>query len=357
MTEEDVTKIKEFLKSNPMIRDSFANQLVELDTMFRLQTPTIREKVTGPLFDLLYGEDDILSKTLSDGTKFEFLYRSKIAQEFAMCSPRSPDHVWEPQTTKLLLELSKNASNVVVGGAYFGDHVVPIAKSIKTHGGKVHAFEPNDSQREMLGRNAALNGLDNIIVNAEGLWNVHCSNLEMAGFDAFASPIDAPGESGGIRTVRIDEYLRESEGSIPQLIMVDLEGAEFRALQGAGEILELSAAFAPSIVFEIHSHYVDWSRGLENTDIVAWLESLGYEIFAVRDFNANIAMAHHPVELIPCRTVYLEGPPHGFNMLAIKRKEILDKDFFRIVPGVSPKLLLGRDPALHLPLGGMTKEF
>jgi len=341
------------MRSNPQIREEFAKYLVELDSKFRIEIPSIRELLTGPLFDSLYTEHDILKKTLSDGTQFEFLYRSKIAQEFAMCFPESPDHVWEPQTTKLLLELAGCASTVVVGGAYFGDHVIPIAKRIAARGGVVHAFEPNDSQREMLRRNVALNGLDNVIANETGLWNTHRSVLEMVGFDAFASPMDATDGSEGIQTVRIDEYLKSVGGAVPQLIMVDLEGAEFRALQGAGEILSLEADEAPSIVFEIHGHYVDWSQGLENTDIVAWLESLGYDIYAVRDFNANIAMPGQPVELIPCREVYLEGPPHGFNMLALKRKDLLDSGFFRIVHSVSPKLLLGRDPVLHLPAGGL----
>lgn len=355
MTEAQAEKTREFFKLNPRIGAEFAKLLIEFDSLHRMGIPSIRDLVTGPLFDLIYTENDILMKELSDGTKFEFLYRSKIAQEFAMSCPSAPNHVWEPQTTKLLLHLAKGAKTVVVGGAYFGDHVIPIAKLISRSGGVVHAFEPNDRQREMLIRNARLNDLENVIPNACGLWNEHNSVLAMVGFDAFASSVDAPAGVEGISTVRIDEYLKANSETTPQLIMIDLEGAEFKALQGAGEILELDGDTAPSLVFEIHSHYVDWSRGLENTEIVAWLESLGYEVYAVRDFNANLDMAGQPVEIIPCRTVYLEGPPHGFNMLAVKNSKALNSDFYRIVPGVSPKLLLGRDPALHLPLGGMNQ--
>jgi FkbM family methyltransferase len=355
MTEAQVEKAKEFLRLNPGIKSELARILVEFDSHHRMENPSIRDIVTGPLLDLIYTEDDVLSKELSDGTKFEFLYRSKIAQEFAMSSPPRPNHVWEPQTTKLLLHLARGAKTVVVGGAYFGDHVIPIAKLISESGGVVHAFEPNDRQREMLIRNAKLNELTNVVPNACGLWNEHNSVLAMVGFDAFASSMDVQPGGEGVSTVRIDEYLKAAGGAIPQLIMIDLEGAEFRALQGAGNILELNGDGAPSLVFEIHSHYVDWSRGLENTEIVAWLESLGYKVYAVRDFNANLDMTGQPVEIIPCRTVYLEGPPHGFNMLAIKNTELIDSSFFRVVPNVSPKLLLGRDPLLHLPVGGMNR--
>lgn len=353
MTEAQAEKAKEFFKLNPGIKSELVRSLVEFDSRYRMETPSLRDFVTGPLLDLIYSEDDVLSKELSDGTKFEFLYRSKIAQEFAMSSPAKPNHVWEPQTTKLLLHLARGAETVVVGGAYFGDHVIPIAKLISESGGVVHAFEPNDQQREMLIRNAKLNELENVVPNECGLWNEHNSVLAMVGFDAFASSVDAPAGVEGIATVRIDEYLKTNGEMTPQLIMIDLEGAEFKALQGAGELLELDANNAPSLVFEIHNHYVDWSRGLENTEIVAWLESLGYAVYAVRDFNANIDMTDQPVELIPCRTVYLEGPPHGFNMLAIKDANLIESDFFKLAQGVSPKLLLGRDPSLHLPLGGM----
>jgi hypothetical protein len=51
--------------------------------------------------------------------------------------------------------------------------------------------------------------------------------------------------------------------------------------------------------------------------------------------------------------VYLEGPPHGFNMLATKDRDLVGRLGLRIVENVSPKLLLDKDPALHHPLGGL----
>ena len=354
MSPDTLKHAADFLHSRPNLKCAFLRAVVDVDAQFRVSEPGFRDSVTGPLIDALHLPDEILRKQLSNGTVFEYLYRSKIAREFTMSFPECPDHVWEPQTTKLLVHFARGATTVVVGGAYFGDHAILIARELLRSGGTVHAFEPNPDQRKMLERNASLNGLSNVVANAEGLWNLHRAQLALAGFDAFACTVDSQeGAVGSFQTVRIDEYLSERGAPPPQLIMIDSEGAEFRALQGAERFLRLPVGKAPYLVFEIHSLYVDWSRGLANTDIVAWLEGLGYEVYAVRDFMANFAMTDQPVELVPCRTVYLEGPPHGFNMVAIKDKHLLDSPFFRIVPSVSPKLLLGRDPKLHLPLGGL----
>ena len=87
-----------------------------------------------------------------------------------MSQPETPDHAWEPQTSRILVNLARTATQVVIGGAYFGDHAILIAREIAPRGGVVHAFEPNNEQRSMLVRNAELNGLSNVRPRPEGLW-------------------------------------------------------------------------------------------------------------------------------------------------------------------------------------------
>ena len=47
-------------------------------------TGAIRDDISGPIIDALHTDDDRLAKTLADGTKFEFLYRTKIARDFML---------------------------------------------------------------------------------------------------------------------------------------------------------------------------------------------------------------------------------------------------------------------------------
>jgi hypothetical protein len=50
------------------------------------------------------------------------------------------------------------------------------------------------------------------------------------------------------------------------------------------------------------------------------------------------------VELIDIDSAVIDGRLHGFNLLAVKSRARLSPDAFRIVHGVSPKLLKHRDP-------------
>jgi FkbM family methyltransferase len=271
-----------------------------------------------------------------------------------MAADAEPDHVWEPQTTKLLLRLARGARHVLVGGAYFGDQAVLIARQIRDHGGVCHAFEPNPESSRMLARNAELNGLTNLRVHRVGLWDEDDVRLRLVGDDALASSEPAAGpDPGAFPTVTVDTYLTREGVDHAGLLMVDVEGAELRVLRGARRQLALPAGLAPHLVFEVHRSYTDWSRGLQNTDVVRMLASFGYHVYAVRDFHANRDMRGRPIELIPPDRTYLEGPPHGFNMVAVKDPALLREGPFRFCEGVSPKLLAHKDPALHHPLDGL----
>lgn len=78
----------------------------------------------------------------------------------------------------------------------------------------------------------------------------------------------------------------------------------------------------------------------------------GVVLHVVRDINSHREMPNQPVELVPLDSVYLDGPPHGFNMLAVPDAARVQGSAFRIVEGVSPKLLPHKDPHLHHPVGG-----
>lgn len=340
------------IAARPAWREQFIGHLLQFERGVAETGLDVREDVIGPLVDALYDDDQVVTKELADGTRFEFLYRSKIARDFLLSAPARPDHAWEPQTSRLLVDLAADARQVLVGGAYFGDQAVLLAKQAARNGGTVHAFEPNDEQRRMLVHNASLNGLTNIVARPEGLWDNSSTTLKLVGYDSFAHP-EVSTDSSGFQTTTMEDYLAAAGVDRLDLIMLDIEGAELRALQGAAAFLSQPAGQAPHIVFEVHRDYVDWSGGLENTAIVTLLRDFGYQVFAVRDFNSNVDMRGKPVELIPAAEVYLEGPPHGFNMVAVKDAARFAGVGYKIVRNVSPKLLRHKDPALHHPTDGL----
>ena len=327
-------------------RERIVAALVDYETHPDRRFTNVREEVTGPLVDALHASAGVLRKRLSNGLVFEFLYRSKIARDFVMSAPAIPDHVWEPQTTRLLLHLAQAGGDAIVGGAYFGDQAIPVAAALKGRAA-CHAFEPDPVQAGMLARNAELNRLDNLGIDRRALWSEAGTTLGLVGSDAYGRT--AAGE-GGIVTTTIDAYAAEAGIGRVGLIMLDHEGSEPAVLRGAEAILRRDA---PAIVFEVHRLYVDWSGGLDATDVVRWLAGLGYTLFAVRDFQSNVDMAGGPIELVPIAGACLDGPPHGFNLVAVRDASVLGGEMFRLVPGVSPKLLFHRDPRLHHPSDGL----
>jgi hypothetical protein len=188
----------------------------------------------------------------------------------------------------------------------------------------------------MLRVNAAVNALDNMQFNALALWD-HGGRASGADPSARAT---------------LDGYGRQQKIERIGLVMLDIGGAELAALRGAERYLGQPRERAPHLIFEVHRQHVDWSRGLDNTEICQYLGGFGYHLFAVRDYESNVPMGQQPIELVRPEETYLEGPPHGFNMLAVKEVAILANPAFRFVSGVSPKLMKHRDPKLHQPLAG-----
>lgn len=340
------------IAARPGWRELFIEHLLQFERAIAVAGVDVREEVIGPLVDALFDDDQVVRKELADGTRLDFLYRSKIARDFLLSAPARPDHAWEPQTSRLLVELAGQACQVLVGGAYFGDQAILLAQQAARNKGTVHAFEPNPEQRRMLMHNAELNGLRNIVARPEGLWDDSSTTLKLVGYDSFAHP-EVSEDSSGFQTTTIEDYLKAAGVERLDLIMLDIEGAELRALRGAAAFLAQPVGQAPDVVFEVHRDYVDWSEGLENTAIVRYLQDFGYQVFAVRDFNSNVAMGSKPIELIPADAVYLEGPPHGFNMVAVKDAGRFDGAPYKICRHVSPKLLRHKDPALHHPTDGL----
>ena len=318
--------------------------LIDIENGDYFSEPT-REKITDPLLEAAISCDTVFTKKLNDGLKVEYLYRTKIARDLLLSGENGSDFFWEPQTTKLLkLFGAKLRGDAIVGGAYFGDQALILARKIDKKG-TVHCFEPDICQRNQLKKNVNANGIFNIFVNSEALWEKSGISSKLEGFDAYAKVV--PDKEGIIKTISIDEYVSK-QNIIIKLIQLDIEGSEFNALKGAISTIKRDQ---PILIFEIHYEYMNWDDGINNTKICKLLSELGYTLYGIRDAHFHATMEKNPVELITFSSIYLEGPPHGFNVLALPQDFSLPKGV-KLVNGVSPKLLLHKDPKYHHPSDG-----
>lgn len=340
------------IKKNFSARERLVSSLRLIEQDINEVDFNTREEIIGPIMDLLFDKNEKLEFKLKNGLIFKFIYTSNIARDLLLNIDTKPDHIWEPQTTKLLLKLSKNAKNILIGGAYGGDQALLIAYSLRRKNCIIHCFEPNKKQSNLLKENFAINKLKNFHVSNYGLWNKDTSSLKLSNEndDSHFSPVEVKNnDNQSFKSITINKYLRDKKIKKLDLLMLDIEGGELNALEGAEQYLSMSKKEAPNIIFEIHSLYVDWSNGLRKTEVCKYLIKNNYILYAIRDYQSNVNLKGYPIELIPIDFVYLKGPKHGFNILAIKDENILNDKQFRIRKNVSPKLLKHRDPKIHSP--------
>lgn len=314
-----------------------------------------RERVRWPIVQALLSGDRTHRFRLANGLVFEVAAASGVEKAFLLSPERHPGHFWEPQTTRLLSRIAERGRQVLVGGAYIGDQVLFIARALVPNAGTVHAFEPMAITYQRLRRNCALNGASNVRTHQLGLWERSGARLRLDGLPALATSkaVDdgAPGSAGAIETVSIDDYVSTNAIEHLDLVMLDMEGGELAALRGAERELGRDPSCAPDIIFETHSTYADWSRGLAQTEAVRYLTGLGYSVYALRDYQNNVpTMEQLSIEVVDLESAITAGPPHGFNLFATKKPDRLAELELRLVHGVSPKLLLDRYDPKHRPL-------
>lgn len=198
-----------------------------------------------------------------------------------------------------------------------------------------------------------MNNLNNIKVDSRGLWSRDDLALRLTDNTDQShaqSVVSDKLDEESFSAITLDTFGCEEKLETIDLIMLDIEGGEHEALRGAETYLTLPVEKAPALIFEVHRSYVDWSDGLHKVDVVRYLESLGYKVWAIRDFQGNWPMKGRPIELVLPQEAHLEGPAHGFNLVAVKNPELLAGPEFRVRSGVSPKYLRHRDPKMHAPL-------
>ena len=176
------------LAKNPSAREQLLDCLVKIEKSLQSGTSAnVREDLTGPIVDLLIDPNEIMKRNVANGMSFNFRYSSKIARDFVLARETMPDHVWEPQTTRTIVSLSRGKKNVIIGGAYFGDHALFVARALAA-GGICHCFELSSDSIDMLKRNLRDNAISNVIVTQEALWSSDGDRISLSGSDFACEP-------------------------------------------------------------------------------------------------------------------------------------------------------------------------
>ena len=148
--------------------------------------------------------------------------------------------------------------------------------------GSVHAFEAVPAIAAVASRNVALNALTNVRVHDVAVSDVNgTAELLLAAHPGGAtlSVADTPHDLVGRTTVRVmtlDTMVREGIVSPPDVVKIDVEGAEEQVLRGMAEVL---ATNRPALLCELDGA----DRDVLGDKIVLWRQRMSRIDYLVED--------------------------------------------------------------------------
>jgi len=193
-----------------------------------------------------------------------------------------PDHrasqwaeEWEKKRLDSIYETTKKDDVIYYVGAEQGD----MCALIQTWGSKLVLIEPG---HEVWG-------------NIKAIWDANKLEYPLASFEAFGSNDTTPDVKWGVRMIDGDindkhdfKNLCEADGTIPKvkiddiakhvlppdMITIDVEGAEWEVLKGAEETL---IKYKPRIYLSLHPEFMFNIYGEYGSSCRNWIKNLGYK--------------------------------------------------------------------------------
>ncbi len=165
------------------------------------------------------------------------------------CNPGYLTGTSEPLEQELIVRYSTAGSVVYDVGANAGYYAVLAAKAVGPEGW-VYAFEPTPTLAERIRSNAARNHFHHVEVIEMAVTNVDGTvEFGIVGALSVNNSIHAASAIGStpVKATRLDTFCKTHQA--PDLILIDIEGAEIDALEGA---LGTIRSKRPVIMVEVH---------------------------------------------------------------------------------------------------------
>jgi len=231
--------------------------------------------------------------------------------------------VHEEFTTKLLLRELQPGDTALDLGAHIGYFTLHFARRVGPEG-RVYAFEPHPDSFRILTRNVENHDLDQVVREEKAVLEGSCLR-RMFGGDArsadhrlFARNPHEP--SIRVECVSLDEYFGPSPPPV-DLVKMDLQGAEGRALKGMKNCLDTWSSLALLLEY--------WPYGLRRSDsdpgeVLRGLESRGFQLYTVErgQATARPTSTLAPMKAGAIQRRYDPDPGVYTNLLALKGRKL-----------------------------------
>jgi FkbM family methyltransferase len=224
--------------------------------------------------------DDLRWATIDDLT-----FALDIA-DGSVSRPIIHDHIWEPHLTAIFRRFIKPGDHVIDIGANVG-YFTALASQLVGASGRVTAVEPNSENCRLILATADRNGLHNIDLLPVALDATR-------GWAHFSTHI---GSNGGMRRTEIDGIIADAGLIVPtfpldglvdrpvNFVKIDVEGAEYRALQGATRILDNDQ---PIVSSEFSVEMIERISGVAAIEYLSLFTDRGYQINVIDRTDASL---------------------------------------------------------------------
>lgn len=163
-------------------------------------------------------------------------------------------------------------------GAHVGLYALP-ASRVLAPDGRLYAFEPGDDNRAFLERHLAMNALTNVEVIPHLVGDAERDDVLLYPHSrdgAMHSIVRRSPEHGAAirkRQICLDTICAE-RGLVPEVIKIDVEGAEIGVLAGAARVLR---ATRPTIILSVHPRHLA-ALGRSTNELREQIDALGYDV-------------------------------------------------------------------------------
>ncbi len=156
-------------------------------------------------------------------------------------------------------------------GAQAGYHTVLAAKRAGAVGA-VYAFEPLPRNQSYLRRNLELNGIRNTTMVPAAVSDRDGELCFDPGPGFMAGHLSEDGDGFRVKAVSLDYWQQTEQARTPDLVKIDVEGAELSVLQGARRLI---TEHHPAILIDTHDFLGEKHAGLHEA-CLGKLREMGY---------------------------------------------------------------------------------
>ena len=226
------------------------------------------------------------------------ILKSRFAEELGICVPRRINDriVWtvpratgmpapEEHIVRWVSEIVQEGGTLFDVGAHCGFISIAACHRVGRNG-RVIAFEPSPVLSEVLGRHKRANRLSQLQIVTKAVSNGSADRVPfflVNGGLSFRNSLTIGDDNTpyiaknqktrcDVAAVTLDRFAEDS-GIAPDLIKIDVEGAELRVLQGTERVL---GNFRPQLIVGVHPYWLPQSDTVE--EIFRLLERHGYEV-------------------------------------------------------------------------------